>query len=427
MSALTVQRALSALVARGLVVTRPGRGSYTATRRPTAGREELGWQTLALGSRANLAADLERLLSPTPPGLLPLASAFLDEKLQPLGLLAAATARAARRPYGWSRPPADGIDELRSYLAGEAGASYRADNVIIAPGGQLALTVACRYLAVPGDTIVVESPTYLGALVAARSAGLIIVPVPTDAYGILPDALADALTRSRARLVYLQPRHANPTGTVLAPERRLDVLDALRRAGAFCIEDDWVRDLDLDEPTPPPLASLDEDGHIIYIRSLTKPIAAGLRVATLIARGPALTRLRRGRLSDDLFVSPVLQHTALEVLTSPGWPRHLAGLRKALRLRRDTLVAALRAFLPSCDLEVVPIGGVNLWLRLPSLCTDEEVTAAAHQRGVSVSTGRSYFPGEPPGPYLRLSYAAADPPALQQAVALLAEVIEGQY
>lgn len=419
-----MQRAFSSLVARGLVVTQPGRGSYTAARRPTSRRGDLGWQTLALGSRAGLSDDLERLLAPTPPGQLPLASAFLDEGLQPLGLLAAATARAARRPYGWSRPPADGLEELRGYLAGEAGASYRADNVLVTPGGQLALAAACRYLAGPGDPIVVESPTYLGALAAARAAGLIPIPVPADAHGVLPDALADALARSRARLVYLQPRHANPTGTVLAPDRRLTILDTLHRANAFCIEDDWVRDLDLNGPTPAPLASIDEDGHIIYIRSLTKPVAAGLRVAALIARGPALTRLRRGRLSDDLFVSPVLQHTALEVLTAPGWPRHLAGLRKALRLRRDTLVGALRTHLLSCELEVVPTGGVNLWLRLPPTHTDAEVTATAHQRGVSVSPGGSYFPGESPGPYLRLSYAAANPSALQRAVTLLAEVME---
>lgn len=84
---------------------------------------------------------------------------------------------------------------------------------------------------------------------------------------------------------------------------------------------------------------LDEDGHVIYVRSLTKPVAAGLRVAALVARGPALTRLCRGRVTDDLFVAPALQHTALDVLTAPGWPRHLAGLRRALRLRRDTLTA----------------------------------------------------------------------------------------
>ncbi len=420
-STLTVQRALAALTSRGVLVTRPGRGSYTAVRRPSPDAANLGWQTLALGARPSLPPDLEDLLAPAPTGLLPLASAFLDEGLQPSGLLAAAAARAARRPHGWSRPPADGLEELRGYLAGEAGPSCRADNVLVTSGGQAALVATCRYLAVPGDRIVVESPTYIGALAAARAAGLLVVPVPTDQHGVLPDALTDALTRSRARLVYLQPRHANPTGATLAADRRPAVLDAINAACAFLIEDDWVRDLDLDGPTPAPLASLDDDGHVIYIRSLTKPVAAGLRVAALIARGPALSRLRRGRLTDDLFVAPTLQHTALDVLTAPGWPRHLAGLRRALRQRRDTLTAALATHLPHCHPHLNPHGGVHLWLRLPDGTSDAEVTTAAHRHGVAVSPGRGYFPAEPPNPYLRLSYAAADPPTLQHAAALLAE------
>lgn len=423
MSALTAQRALALLASRGLLVTRPGRGSYTAARRPATGGGDLGWQTAALGSRMSLLSDLEDLLAPTPAGFLPLASAFLDEGLQPLGLLAAATARAARRPQGWSRPPADGLEELRGYLAAEAGPSYRADNVIITPGGQSALAAAFHYLATPGDPIVLESPTYIGALAAARAAGLRTVPVPTDHHGVLPDALADALTRSRARLVYLQPRHANPTGATLAIDRRPAVLDAVHQAGAFLIEDDWVRDLDLDGPTPIPLASHDDDGHVIYIRSLTKPVAAGLRVAALIARGPALTRLRRGHLTDDLFVAPTLQHTALDVLTAPGWPRHLAGLRKELRLRRDTLSAAIAADFPDCELHVKPTGGVHLWLRLPEGSSDTDIAAAAHRQGVTVSPGHGYFPAEPPSPYLRLSYAAASPDALQHAAALLAQAV----
>jgi len=411
------------LASRGLLVTRPGRGSYTTARRPQISHSDLGWQTLALGSRPGLPTELEDLLAPTPPGLLPLVSAFLDEGLQPLGLLAAAAARAARRPYGWSRPPAEGLEELRAYLAGEAGSSYQVENVIVTPGGQAALAACCRYLATPGDPIVVESPTYIGARVAARCAGLIPIPVPTDRDGVLPDALAEALARSRARLIYLQPRHANPTGATLAAERRPAVLEIIHRAGAFLIEDDWVRDLDLDGPTPPPLASLDDDGHVIYLRSLTKPVAAGLRVAALIARGPVLTRLNRGRITDDLFVAPVLQHIALDVLTAPGWPRHLAGLRKALRLRRDTLTTAVAASLPDCELHLKPTGGVHLWLRLPQGTSDTDLTAAALRHGVAVSPGPAYFPAEPPSPHLRLSYAAANPATLQHATARLATAL----
>lgn len=418
-----MQRLLADLGRRGLVVTRPGSGTFTAARRGSPRAADVSWQTLALGSRSGLGPDLEQLIEPPPPGALVLASGFLDESLQPLGLLAAAASRAGRRPRGWSRLPAQGLPELRSHFAAEAGAALTAQHVLITPGGQAALSAVFRHLCAPGDPVIVESPTYVGALAAARAAGLRLVPVPGDAQGVLPDALADALARTGARLAYVQPRYANPAGSVLAPARREAVLAAVGRAGAFILEDDWMRDFDLGPASPPPLASLDDDGHVIYLRSVSKPVAAGLRVAGLAARGPALTRLRRGRLSDDLFVAPILQQIALEVLTAPGWPRHLSAVRRVLRERRDALVLAVRELLPDCQLDLVPAGGVHLWLRLPDRCSDAAVAQAAAVRGVVVNAGRASFPGEPPGPYLRLSYAAEEPPALRRGVEILAAVI----
>jgi DNA-binding transcriptional MocR family regulator len=424
LSPATVQRLLADLARRGLVVTRPGSGTYTAAKPAAAVAADVSWQTLALGSRAGLGAELERLVEAPPPEVIPLTSGFLDERLQPLGLLAAATARAARRPQGWNRLPAQGLPELRAHFAAEAGSSYTAANVLVTTGGQAALSAVFRHLGAPGEPIVVESPTYVGALAAARAASLALVPIPGDAQGVLPDALDDALRRTGARLVYLQPRYSNPAGVVLAPERRGPVLEALARRGAFLVEDDWMRDFDLGPPTPPPLASADGHGHVIYLRSLSKPIAPGMRVAGLVARGPVLARLRHGRLSDDLFVAPVLQQAALDVLTAPGWPRHLGGMRRALRERRAALTGAIAKFLPGCVLPGTPPGGVHLWLRLPDGCQDTSVADAAAARDLLVSPGREYFPGEPTGEFLRLSYAAADPPELLRAVSILADVVE---
>jgi DNA-binding transcriptional MocR family regulator len=280
-----------------------------------------------------------------------------------------------------------------------------------------------RHLCAPGDPVIVESPTYVGALAAARAAGLALVPVPGDRGGVLPDALADALARTGARLAYLQPRYANPAGSVLTPDRRGAVLAAAARHGAFLLEDDWMRDFDLAQPSPPPLASMDDDGHVIYLRSLSKPVAAGLRVAGLAARGPVLARLRRGRISGDLFVAPVLQQIALDVLTAPGWNRHMGGVRRILRERRDALVLAIRDLLPGCELEAVPAGGVHLWLRLPEAFSDADVAEAAAARRLAVSPGRACFPGEPPGSFLRLSYAAEEAPSLIRGIEVIADIL----
>ncbi len=426
LSPATVQRLLADMGRHGLLVTRPGSGTFTAPRRPPRRPADLSWQTLALGSRAGLGPDLERLVDPLPPDSIGLASGFPDERLQPLGLLAAAASRAARRPHGWSRLPPQGLPELRSFLAAEVADGQLTDqNVLIASGGQAALSAVFRHLCSPGDPVIVESPTYVGALATARAAGLVLVPVPGDAHGVLPDALADAFARTGSRVAYLQPRYANPHGSVLAAERREPVLAAAARARAFLLEDDWMRDFDLGAPTLPPLISADDDGHVIYLRSVSKPIAAGLRVSGLVARGPVLARLRRGRISDDLFVAPMLQQIALDVLTAPGWPRHLATVRRLLRERRDALATAIAELLTGCQLELLPGGGMHLWVRLPEGSSDADVTEAAAARGVAVTPGRASFPGEPPASYLRLSYAGEEPPALRQAVRTLAEVIVG--
>jgi DNA-binding transcriptional MocR family regulator len=111
------------------------------------------------------------------------------------------------------------------------------------------------------------------------------------------------------------------------------------------------------------------------------------------------------------------------VLTAPGWPRHLGVLRRQLRERRDALVAAVRQLLPSVRLDLVPAGGMHVWLQLPDEVSDEAVTAAAAARGLSVTPGRSSFPSEPPGSFLRLSYAEEDAAALRRAVDVLAGVL----
>jgi DNA-binding transcriptional MocR family regulator len=420
----TVQRLLAELGRRGLLVTRPGSGTFAAPPQAQRRAADVSWQTLALGSRAGLGPGLERLVDPLPPDTIGLASGFPDERLQPLGLLAAAAARSARRPHGWSRLPSQGLPELRSFLATEvAPRRFTGQNVLIASGGQAALSAVFRHLCSAGDPLIIESPTYVGALAAARAAGLVLVPVPADTDGVLPDALADAFARTGSRLAYLQPRYANPHGSVLAPDRREAVLGAAARAGAFLLEDDWMRDFNLGASAPPPLISDDIDGHVIYLRSVSKPIAPGLRVAGLVARGPVLARLRRGRISDDLFVAPILQQIALDVLTAPGWPRHLASVRRRLRERRDALVAAIADLLPGCQLELIPAGGVHLWLRLPEGVSDLDVCEAAAARGVITNPGRSSFPGEPPWPYLRLSYAGEEPPALLAGIRILAGII----
>ncbi|BEL02022.1 PLP-dependent aminotransferase family protein [Actinoplanes sichuanensis] len=427
-SPVTVAAAIRQLVAEGLVETRSGRGTFVAAR-PVAplSPPDLSWQTVALGPRRFGEEEMQALLALPPSGTIPLTGGYLDADLQPAAALGAALARAARQPAVWQRGPVEGRDDLRAWFAREtqpsSGDGLQAADMVICPGGQAALSSALRALTEPGDTLLVESPTYLGALAAAHAAGLRVVPVPADRDGVRPDQLAAAFTRTGARLFYCQPLHANPTGATLSPARRPAVLAAIHAAGAFLIEDDYARDLTIDGDPPPPLAATDPDGHVVYLRSLTKSAAPGLRVAALGARGPAGARLRAARLLDDFFVAGPLQQATIEFVTSPAWSRHRRRLRTELRTRREALLTALTRHLPALLPTAVPAGGLHLWSPLPPGTDDVAVAATAATAGVTVFPGRPWHAAEPPSPHLRLTYAAAPPSAMDEAVRRLATAL----
>lgn len=425
-SPVTVQRALSHLAAEGLVVPRPGRGTFVAEQTaPAAPRApDLGWQDVALADRPPVPSGaLEQLLAPTPPGAIALTSGYLDPELRPVGPAGQALARAARRADAWDRTPVEGLEGLRSWFAQGAGGHVRAHDVVVTAGGQAALATAFRALAAPGEPVLLESPTYHGAIAAARAAGLRVVPVPVDGEGVRPDLLASAFALTGARIFYCQPLFANPHGASLSAARRAEVLETVAAAGAFLVEDDWARDFAIDGDPPPPLAADDPDGHVVLLRSLTKVAAPGLRVAAVCARGTAGARLRAARLIEDFFVAGPLQHAALELVASPAWRSHLRRLRGALRERRDALVAAVGEHLPQARVVSVPAGGLHLWLALPDGTDEAAVVARAASEGVVVFPGRPWFAAEAPGPHLRLTFASAPPSDLVEGARRLARAL----
>jgi DNA-binding transcriptional MocR family regulator len=418
----TVQQALTQLKREGLIRAQPGQGTFVAERPASPPTRDLSWQSISLGAQRGSSEPLAELVALPSAGVLTLSTGYLPPDLQPTRLLASALGRAARRPGVWDRIPVEGLEPLRAWFAQDLGADMSAHDVIICPGTQAALACAFRALAPPGAPVLVESPSYIGAIAAARAAGLRITAVPCDTDGVRPELLDDALESTGARLFYGQPLYANPHGSVLSPIRRGQILTLLHDHGAFMIEDDWARDLSLESQPPPPLATEDDHGHIVYVRSLTKPAAPGLRIGALAARGPAAARLRAARVVEDFFVTGPLQEAALEIVTSPAWRRHLQSLAAVLRQRRDALVASVERYLLAAVIPNIPRGGLHLWIELAHGTDDEELARTALRAGVLVSAGRHWFPTEPPGSFLRLTYAAAQPVELEAAVRKLADL-----
>ena len=253
-------------------------------------------------------------------------------------LVGAALARAARRTGAWERGPVEGREELRAWFAREAGgepARPRRRRLLGRPARagdrvpRAGRAPATRCSSRRRPTSAPSSPPAPPGCASSRSPATPTACAPT---------CSPRPSRAPAR-AWSTASRCTPTRTAPCsrPTAARAVLDAVAGAGAFLLEDDWARDLSADADPPPPLAADDADGHVVYVRSLTKSAAPGLRVAGIGARGAAGARLRAARIVDDFFVSGPLQEAALEVVSAPGWRRHRRRLRAELRARRDAL------------------------------------------------------------------------------------------
>jgi DNA-binding transcriptional MocR family regulator len=427
-SPVTVQKAIRQLSALGLVESRPGVGTFVrAVRSPRAA--DFSWQTAALGALQARLSGVSSTQRAAVPDAIALHSGYPGRDLLPERLVRAALARASRSEVALARSPVAGLPELQAWFASQVAADApvgvtppSARDVLVTAGSQSGLSSIFRALVGRGRPLLVESPTYWGALLAAQQAGVTLVPVPTGADGPNPNDVERALAATGARAFYAQPSFANPTGTQWSPETGRAVLDIVRAHGAFLIEDDWAHDLGIDAE-PQPLVSHDDDGHVIYLRSLTKAVSPALRVAAVIARGPARDRILADRAAETMYVSGVLQAAALDVVTQPGWRTHLRGMRQQLRARRDLLLDSIRAHAPQVAVEHVPVGGLNLWVRLPDGTDVDRLVRECETQRLLIAPGTEWFPAEPSGPYVRLNYSAEDVARFREAGEVLGNAL----
>ncbi|TDQ53235.1 aminotransferase-like domain-containing protein [Actinorugispora endophytica] len=427
-SPVTVQKALRALAAQGMVESRPGVGTFVRAVR-VARPNDYAWQTAALGSPPHRAPGLSTALRTAPNDVIALHSGYPDRELLPERLVRAAFARAARGGTAVSRPPAAGLPELQAWFAAELGAAAPVgvtppapSDTVVLPGSQSGLSTVFRALVGADRPLLMESPTYWGAILAATQAGVRVVPVPSGVHGPDPEELARAFESTGARAFYAQPNFANPTGAQWPPALVDRVLDTVRHHGAFLVEDDWAHDFGI-TADPHPAAARDDSGHVVYLRSLTKSVSPAVRIAGIVARGPARQRILVDAQAESMYVSGMLQSVALDVVTQPAWRTHLRGLRQQLAARRDLLVDALREHAPTACPEALPRGGLNLWVRLPDATDLSRLVRDCEAAGVVVAPGDEWFPAEPTGAYLRLNYSGPDPGSFPDGARVIGRVL----
>lgn len=288
------------------------------------------------------------------PGVISFAGGLpAPELFDTAGLRAAydsALAGAASASRALQYSTTEGAPELRAAVAARAGARglpTTADDILITTGSQQALTLITATLVEPGDTVLVENPTYLAALQCFGMAGARVIPVPCDEEGLLPDALAEITAHERPKLLYSVPTFQNPTGRTLPGERRAEVARTAARAGLWLVEDDPYGDLRYEGAHEPWLAAHPgAEDRTALIGSFSKVMAPGMRLGWL--RAPA--GLRRAAVvakqAADLHTSTVDQLAAAHYLAAHDLDAHVARVRRAYRTRRDALLAGLGAALP---------------------------------------------------------------------------------
>jgi len=309
------------------------------------------------------------------------------------------------------------------------------ENVLITNGSQQALDLLGRVFLNPGDRILLERPTYIGALQAWNAYQAEYVSVPLDEVGLRTDLLEEAL-RAGPKFIYALPNFQNPTGATLSGERRRELVRLASQSGVPLIEDDPYGQLRYEGDHLPPLVMLEGElhpegndccysGNVIYLSTFSKTLAPGLRLGWAVAPTEVIERLVRAKQGADLHTSTFIQMVAYEVARGGFLDRHVREIRRVYRERRDTMLAAMERYFPEEVRWTHPEGGLFLWATLPEeLDAQEVLKIALEKEKVAFIPGGSFFPSEPEPNTMRLNFSNATPEKIEEGIARLGRVLE---
>ncbi|HEY3477600.1 MAG TPA: PLP-dependent aminotransferase family protein [Streptomyces sp.] len=295
------------------------------------------------------------------------------------------------------------------------------DGLLVTGGSQQGLALVATALLEPGDVVLVENPTYLAALQCFGFTGARIVPVPTDADGVVPEALDELARQERPKLLYLVPNFQNPTGRTLPLARRRAVAEVAERHGLWIAEDDPYGDLRFEGEREPWIAGLDAAAdRTILLGSFSKIMAPGMRLGWLRAPAALLRACVIAKQAADLHTSTVDQAAAARYLADNDLDAHLERVRTAYRDRRDALLAGLPAALPVGSSWNRPEGGMFVWVRLPDGYDATALLRTAITHDVAYVPGLPFFAADADPAALRMSFTTHTPDEIAEGLVRLA-------
>ena len=359
-------------------------------------------------------------------GGLPAPELFPTEDLKKVDEAVLTKEGQAALQYGTT----EGYTPLREQIAGRMKKSFMVDctpeNIVITSGSQQGLSLLAQIFLNPGDVVLVESPTYLGAINAFKLCGPEFVEVPTDDKGIIPEELEKILAKygDRVRMMYVIPEFKNPTGITWPMERRKAFMDIINRYDFPVLEDDPYGELRFDGDKVPSLKSMDTKGNIIFLGSFSKILMPGLRIAWMVADPTIIDKVVKLKQAVDLQCSSFGQRQTSFFIDMYDLDAHVAKIKELYKKRRNLMCDSMKEYFPEGITFTYPEGGLFTWVTLPEGMDAKELMPKVLAKNVAYVPGGPFYPHGGNANHFRLNYSNMPEERIVEGIKRLAEVLK---
>ncbi len=323
----------------------------------------------------------------------------------------------------------EGYPPLRQYLVEKVqkyGVPAEQENILITNGSQQALDLIGKMFINPGDVILTEGPTYLGAIQSLRAYQARFVTVPLDEDGIQTDKLEEVLEHHPVKFIYVLPNFHNPAGVTMTLERRLRLVELAAKYGVFIVEDDPYGELRFEGEDVAPLVVLHKE-NVLYLSTFSKTLAPGIRLGWIVAPSKIIAKLVQLKQGSDLHTSTFIQMVAHDICRRDILRNHVKTIREVYRERRDAMLAAMEKHFPPGITWIRPQGGLFLWVQLPEHVNASELLNVARQEKVAFVPGRAFYPDEGGKSTMRLTFASATPEKIEEGIERLGRALVREF
>ncbi|WP_137896484.1 PLP-dependent aminotransferase family protein [Ramlibacter sp. 2FC] len=389
----------------------------------------MNWTLARRAEKMNPSVIREILKVTEKPGIISFAGGLPSPKTFPVEAMLEASQRVLTQDgrSALQYAASEGYGPLREWVAADLakqGMDVSPDQVLITTGSQQGLDLVAKILIDAGSRILVETPTYLGALQAFTPMEPEVVSVASDDEGVDPANLKGKA--AGARFIYLLPNFQNPTGRSMSEARRAAVAQVAAEAGLPIVEDNPYGDLWFDAPPPASLSSRNPEGSV-YLGSFSKILAPGLRLGYLVAPRALYPKLLQAKQAADLHTPSFNQRVVAEVLKDGFIERHVPSIRALYKRQCEAMLVALEREMAGMDFRWNrPSGGMFLWARLPEGVDAVKLLPRAVDKGVAFVPGAAFYAGQADQRTLRLSFVTASVDQINTGIAALAQAIREQ-